>query len=156
MIAVVPESGVERHLIRAFLFRSLHFYLRRSQLKHFLGNSVSNFFCKQIANRSADKTLAGEHYNLARRYWNGKRTDKFHLVIIELIGGEFGYKGDAFTAFHDAHKGFDAAERIGFLALVGRFEMTEFYELIAETVSFVEQPQIFFGEIACFDGFVFK
>ena len=96
---------------------------------------------------SRTKSVRRQQHNFARGNRNGKRTNERSLLIGELQGAQFGDESGAHATLDDAHEGFDATEVVGPLTAESCFEMTEADQLIAEAMSFVEQPQRYFAQI---------
>ena len=95
----------------------------------------------------ADEVVGGDHDDLAPGLRQGKGPYQSLLSVFQLRDGHLWYEGHAFAILHDSHKCLDASQSIGFLADGSRFQMTELYELVAEAVSLVEQPQKLLSEI---------
>ena len=73
----------------------------------------------------------------------GKRPDKSFLPVVQLGQGKLRNEGDALAVLHDPHEGLYASQVIALLAPCRRLQTAELYQLVAETVPFVQQPEVF-------------
>ena len=119
--------------------------------EHFLGHSITHTLDQKAAQGVADKARRGEQQDFARGNGYGKRTDELPLVGGELLQSQFGNKRNALPALDHAHKGLDAAEGVGAFALPRGLEVAELYELVAEAMTLVQEPQRLVHEVGCLD-----
>jgi hypothetical protein len=65
-----------------------------------------------------------------------------------LQGCQLRNESDAIAAFYHAHKCFQASQTVSGLTQFYLFHLAETHQLVAETVTFIQQPEMFVAYIS--------
>ena len=92
-----------------------------------------------------------QQHHIPHGYRQGEGAYQLLLLLGELAQGKLRDERHALSAFHHAHEGLYAAERVFRLTLRSRLQIAEPYELVAEAMALVEKPQELVVQVGSLD-----